>query len=964
MALQQNARAVQPGDVLVVVHDFDARSGDELTLRRSERVELIELDEGFGDGWYLGKHLTRGGTGLFPGVYTAKAPPATRSPFHTPSNSITTTAHDAATTSNHVPRLSINSASPPATQFTPAISHSETSNNPDLENTRSSLPAPHHTTYVQRSIGEALGEHDQGQDSPVMNETLNVIDEHITDLSTPRQSLAHQRDREESESDYSSHIDRRSFVAGPETDEEDNTGLDEATVRSWDHYQTAHHLRDIGLDPKHCDIFREQEISGDVLLDMDQNFIYMKEFDFGVMGRRLKTWHKIKDFQRDVKSQGAGSRRTSERGRNNSLDDSDRAAAQGLQLSAPPLYLAPSITEEPSDMPHPLQPTQNSKRTSWSGLTSPNSSRVVSGPEPVHRADTAMARRSRRHSSIDFGLQPDLELSSLAAANHKKHPSTDRSWSMAGSTQATTPTSSIRPTTKIDDKFTIPSSPTHEHSPLDLDRGYFSGNDMDTRKVRNRLSKSPRVGHSRQTSLVDQPSKRTSMMKRHNRLSSVDSVLGDISMSPTAAAPKKGRVRSTSGRVTSYLPSAIGMTPAVTNLENGSDPTIASPGPEKMRMQDRAKKLMGFRSTSEAVTPAEKSDTLRTTPSMDTTKSSELLASPATGDTTPSATPSLDMDTPESMDATTALTKNTSRPRPRTKQRTSAYTHGLLKIPPSEARKNCDHHGWMKKKSSGIMTTWKPRLFILRGRRLSYYYSEDDTEERGIIDISGHKVLVANNDPMVTIHASVTGANKAGSTPKPESEASSPIKPTAPTNIFYFKLVPPKSGMSRAVQFTKPAIHYFQVDSIMEGRKWMGEIMKATIEHDLSNLETTNKQKTISLAKARARRERPPALDDTKKVEEEEAKQEKIKALRESGLGIEFSDSAINLGDEKTSAPAPSVSKSLSTEGLAPKASTPLPELPEESEKNLPQVPEEEKENAMLPPSPGSTRTSKGSTKA
>lgn len=47
--------------------DFDARSGDELTLRRSERVELIELDDDFGDGWYLGRHLTRGGTGLFPG---------------------------------------------------------------------------------------------------------------------------------------------------------------------------------------------------------------------------------------------------------------------------------------------------------------------------------------------------------------------------------------------------------------------------------------------------------------------------------------------------------------------------------------------------------------------------------------------------------------------------------------------------------------------------------------------------------------------------------------------------------------------------------------------------------------------------------------------------------------------------------------------------------------------------------
>jgi hypothetical protein len=30
---------------------------------------------------------------------------------------------------------------------------------------------------------------------------------------------------------------------------------------------------------------------------MDQDFLFMKEFDFGVMGKRLKTWHKIKAFQ-------------------------------------------------------------------------------------------------------------------------------------------------------------------------------------------------------------------------------------------------------------------------------------------------------------------------------------------------------------------------------------------------------------------------------------------------------------------------------------------------------------------------------------------------------------------------------------------------------------------------------------------------------------------------------------------
>ena len=46
--------------------DFDARSPDELSLKKGDRLELIEKDDEFGDGWYLGKHIIDGRTGLFP----------------------------------------------------------------------------------------------------------------------------------------------------------------------------------------------------------------------------------------------------------------------------------------------------------------------------------------------------------------------------------------------------------------------------------------------------------------------------------------------------------------------------------------------------------------------------------------------------------------------------------------------------------------------------------------------------------------------------------------------------------------------------------------------------------------------------------------------------------------------------------------------------------------------------------
>lgn len=56
----------QPGGILLVVHDFVARSPDELSLAKGDRIELIERDDDFGDGWFLGRHMTNGSSGLFP----------------------------------------------------------------------------------------------------------------------------------------------------------------------------------------------------------------------------------------------------------------------------------------------------------------------------------------------------------------------------------------------------------------------------------------------------------------------------------------------------------------------------------------------------------------------------------------------------------------------------------------------------------------------------------------------------------------------------------------------------------------------------------------------------------------------------------------------------------------------------------------------------------------------------------
>lgn len=992
---QDLQKQLSAGDLLVVVHDFDARSGDELTLRRGERIELLEMDDDFGDGWYLGKHLGREQNGLFPGVYTTKVPMASPNPHFgglsqrssLPSPSSTYQPSPVSLVSHHsmqppTPSSSFASSS----QYHDSSADSNQSSRATSYNTvqlpiSRSASGMHSSAYspaMQRSIGQALSDPHNGQESPVMNETLSVIDEHMQDLSTPRNSgPVHELSAgNDSESEYSSHIDRRPSQIGESETDDGEEKLSVAQVRYWDHRQTADHLRGLGVDSRHCDIFEEQEITGDVLLDMDQSFIYMKEYDFGVMGRRLKTWHKIRDFQDTVKGQHSARQSfTAGSGHDNSSEDLVRTHSRLGSTNAAVLQRAPTMSDRsvpatrlqqedrpdmsvrpqqeysaPTDNMTRIAPLQtqsgNAQRMNPQNDTPPSpwrASMAAASPSRPSAANIRDISHSRRHSSIDFDQQPSFETpveTPTPTTPHKKQASLDQGWSMAAA-RPSTPTAGTPPYLKLDhkreqsfDNENDPSLVTGQ-SAVDIDRGYFSGGEADNRKKGNVLRKRDSLGspvHSRQSSMLQDPRQSLAAVKRHSRLSSVDSVR-DI-VPPVSTASKayhsskvNGRFRSASARTASNSQLNGPISPVVTNLENeqaftkgpGSSQTGHSSIGRNMTISDKARRVMGIRAQSEGVPSSEK-DLLAPGGTIPSTIMESPIQSP-TGSSTPSAaSKSFEIDN------TDASSKGTSgsilspqlsnRARPKVKQETSAYTRGLLHVSPAEARKTCDYSGWMKKKSSSLITMWKPRLFILRGRRLSYYYSEDDTMERGIIDISGHKVLIANSDALVTIHAQVTGATSSpvpgypsqSTTAKASETAAAAKRTSAGANSpFYFKLVPPKAGISRAVQFTRPTIHIFQVDSLNEGRKWMGEMMKATIEHDMGDFESTNRQKTISLAKAKARKERPPALKEKDEENQENVVLEKVNkasGLQISGLDFETSPgqegNSLGLLDEKT----------------------------------------------------------------
>ena len=163
------------------------------------------------------------------------------------------------------------------------------------------------------------------------------------------------------------------------------------------------------------------------------------------------------------------------------------------------------------------------------------------------------------------------------------------------------------------------------------------------------------------------------------------------------------------------------------------------------------------------------------------------------------------------------------------KKQTSAFQEGIRTISVEKAMLSSDCSGWMSKKGTGTMGVWKTRFFTLHGSRLSYFSNTEDSKERGLIDITGHKVVpIQDDDTLISLYAASIGRGK-----------------------YFFKLVPPQPGFKKGLTFTQPRVHYFAVDSMDEMRSWVAALIKANIELDDSTpIIGSYNMPTVSLSKA------------------------------------------------------------------------------------------------------------------
>lgn len=775
------------------------------------------------------------------------------------------------------------------------------------------------------STSSAIKSHARGQDSPVMNETLSVINEHITDMNHIVGSVP--KSINDSGSEYSSHLPdaRLSYINGEETDEEEEEEEEEMhsfeEVTIWTPEQVAEYLFTVGVEKKHCEVFRDQEISGDVLLNMDQASVFLKEFELGSVGRRLKTWQKIKALQDEVNGdtptrRNTGTYSVSEIG----SEDGGRRTRSGTSSTTVPKTL--SLSNRPGSSSNSTRQSQRASRKGSVTNPSPISPKTPQGSPraPGDQRPSAASIRDLHHSrqsSIGEFSTTNSLMSSITAdkppgTTHKKQASFNKDWSLGDATSAISqrPLSSCRPLSSVGfTEITTKGSPerppeiTAPPTNLESDRGYFSGGELEGRQrnvLRKRGSTAGHGHHSRNSSYTDEQRLRTATTNsRHSRFGSADLVREPTP--PTAAQKYYGL--SVNGRRRTPPESSLNSPPRPVPPPKDGFPLVTRLQPEKSLdsiMSPKSPKSpslrhghpsdwllpvkpagssshFSMRAISDAVTGREKSRITSPTEAV-SSKESPIQSPSRTGSSTPSAGPSFELDQQDGK--TTMIAPKTSRKK--SKKETSAYTRGLEKKTPQEQMVGADYSGWMKKKSSNLMKTWKPRLFILKGRRLSYYYSETDDQEKGLIDISFHRVLPADNDLITGLHATLTGATNSPTSPinaqgtiasaAADAEPESTLSKSGGDSMFIFKLMPPRAGLSKAVNFTKPTVHYFAVPNIKQGRLWMAALMKATIDRDdATPITTTYQQKTISLARAQQMRHRPPALMNLDEKVEEEA---------------------------------------------------------------------------------------------
>lgn len=848
--------------IYICINEYSQRMEDELNMKPGDKIQVITDDEEYNDGWYFGKNLRSKEEGLYPVVFTQV---------------ISTERKSTLMRAKSLKRLNSSSGNLPIEYNSSANNGIQNGRTPSGSNSALATPkemqtasaAPFSKFRDPVNIAEPTTRANQRNDNKILKDdsennplgrnisvrsTMSDIDKAIEELSfEPTESLSI-ADSSLAMSANQSVADDTIITAtedlsvgGPssrpgtslsnrsqsyknvnESDKKDEN-LNPADVNQWTPEEVTNFFISCGFDVGSASRFKQHEISGSILLELE--LAHLKELDISSFGTRFEMYKEIESLKKQVNSTSTVYKSKESNG----------------------LKAAPSISKELIPPARVGKVTQIDKKMSQSMVdlpsTQPNRSlpfRSNSGSNnrPVSLLVNDQITKDIQDGTIILPIAEDLEDGNLFTSprrapkppsypspvqppkspmvNMRRNntPMTSSNLTYSPSSLYQSPTSTTQTAEERDDAFEntiinnlqIPKrenfgvlSPTNNDSQDREDDKASNESDRPTSSIYESSSMSsshPPAENTVKEEIENKnlhlgDSKQTNSKLKRN--SSLLSYFSKTERSPSSNSVKKSNsftVKKKNSFISSpvrqeFTEKATGSTP---DTKNAKDATLSPIKKEKGRSVsakdtpttqiDMSKKILEDDNKKRSVSEVMKPKTLR------------------------------------------AMTTR----QPLRKQKTSAFQEGLRNISVKDSLKTADFSGWMSKKGSGTMRAWRTRFFVLEGTRLSYFANTTDTKERGLIDVTGYRVVPArDDDKFVSLFAATAGKGR-----------------------YCFKLLPPQPGSRKGLTFTEPRIHYFAVDSKEEMRGWIANILKTTIDIDTSvPVISSYSTPTVSLSKAK-----------------------------------------------------------------------------------------------------------------
>ncbi|CCK69449.1 Boi2p KNAG_0C03420 [Huiozyma naganishii CBS 8797] len=857
--------------IYICINEYLKRMEDELNMKPGDKIQVITDDEEYNDGWYFGKNLRTKEEGLYPVVFTqvisterkptlmrAKSLKRMNSPS-TPNEGSDISASFNGSLNNHSTNISTSSHNNGEDGLTSLVSRMTTSG--EFSTPKSLRMADSSPTKKTGTIRDEIFKNDPQNDKldrkVSVKSTMSDIDKAIDDFqfepagestngpSNPT-SLVNLNDDSVSSSFVNSTLfsstadlnlaNRPPTSATPPIGEQSkNTNANHdrisvANAADWTPEEVSQYFMQCGFDQQSSSMFKQHKISGKILLELE--LVHLKELDVNSFGTRFEMFKEIESLKQQVKAlqenvnQDFGVAKTPSFG-----VDSGNPMSRELMPPAFVDYRAQSSDTIPSS--NASTPTISVTKSSKKEKSRPTSlvlnnqtpRNVSSSTMPLdivdEIADPSMfvsPRRAPKPPSYPSPVQPPKSPMIKSAGSNKSNSTpllnSNKSYSPPSLYQSSANKSgppnndkeSVGPealtirTPSVKQSLRIPESdPAGLHTQNDdaSTNGRPSSSVYDNASVEEALEEMKLQDATPDDDEDPRKVKRNSSMRSYfskNQDKRASSTSGSLKRSSSFTLKKKNGLL-TSPFKQQFTDSANRNAAEDRNISKTKEDPRSPPKKNKFRSVsakespanqpvDAARKILEGDKSKRSVSEAMKNKSLRTM-------------------------------------ATRAPPK---------KLQTTAFTEGLRTISVKDAMKTAGFSGWMSKKGSGTMSTWKTRFFTLEGTRLSYFASTTDTRERGLIDVTGYRVVPAKeDDKFVSLYAASTGKGR-----------------------YCFKLLPPQPGSKKGLTFTQPRVHYFAVDTKEEMRGWMAHLIKTTIDIDTSvPVISSYSTPTVSLSKAK-----------------------------------------------------------------------------------------------------------------